>query len=49
MGTVVATCSGQKNHADDSSDEELDEHTPVTHDTTLKVWSMPFLDISTAG
>lgn len=49
MGTVAATCSGQKHHADDDFDEDKSELTPVTHDTTLKVWSMPFLDTHTAG
>ena len=49
MGTVAATCSGQKHHEDDDSNEDMSKLTPTTHDTTVKIWSMPFLDTDTAA
>ncbi|KAJ5506869.1 hypothetical protein N7453_005826 [Penicillium expansum] len=43
MGSVVATCSGQRHFvSDDSSDEEI-QMKDKQADNSLKVWSMPFL------
>lgn len=38
MGTVAATCSGQRHYPDASNGETANA------DNSLKVWSMPFLD-----
>ncbi|KAJ5965116.1 uncharacterized protein N7479_004992 [Penicillium vulpinum] len=44
MGSVVATCSGQRHFdSDDSSDEETSAKNIEQVDNSLKVWSMPFL------
>ena len=44
MGSVVATCSGQRHFAsDDSSDEDISAESIKQADNSLKVWSMPFL------
>lgn len=44
MGSVVATCSGQRHYDHDYCSD--DEDSPVTNarnvDNSLKVWSMPF-------
>jgi hypothetical protein len=37
MGSVVATCSGQRHFANDDQDQTVEA------DNSLKVWSMPFL------
>ncbi|KAJ5195803.1 hypothetical protein N7449_006282 [Penicillium cf. viridicatum] len=44
MGSVVATCSGQRHFvSDDSSDEDISAKNIKQADNSLKVWSMPFL------
>ncbi|OQE44422.1 hypothetical protein PENCOP_c002G08093 [Penicillium coprophilum] len=44
MGSVVATCSGQRHFvSDDSSDEDIPATNTKQADNSLKVWSMPFL------
>ncbi|KAB8079315.1 guanine nucleotide-binding protein [Aspergillus leporis] len=40
MGSVVATCSGQRRYTDDESSS------PKKLDNSVKVWSMPFLEAS---
>ncbi|KAJ5102299.1 hypothetical protein NUU61_004521 [Penicillium alfredii] len=45
MGSVVATCSGQRHFANDDTPDDLDVHSGAGKaDNTLKVWSMPFLN-----
>lgn len=45
MGTVAATCSGQRHYPDDgTSDDEGHPASVAKADNTLKVWSMPFLE-----
>ncbi|KAJ6118589.1 hypothetical protein N7471_013209 [Penicillium samsonianum] len=44
MGSVVATCSGQRHFvSNDSSDEDIPAKNTEQADNSLKVWSMPFL------
>ncbi|KAJ5200731.1 hypothetical protein N7491_008462 [Penicillium cf. griseofulvum] len=44
MGSVVATCSGQRHFvSDDSSDEDIPAENTKPGDNSLKVWSIPFL------
>lgn len=38
MGTVAATCSGQRHYDDES------RATPMKADNSLKIWSLPFLE-----
>lgn len=44
MGTVAATCSGQRHNSDDVPSDDEECPAPPTSDNTLKVWSMPFLE-----
>ena len=45
MGSVVATCCGQRHNPNDVSLEDSDLDTvDRTKETSLKVWSMPFPD-----
>lgn len=43
MGTVAATCSGQRHYDDESGDGES-RATPMKADNSLKIWSLPFLE-----
>ncbi|CAP96957.1 hypothetical protein E8E15_003004 [Penicillium rubens] len=44
MGSVAATCSGQRHFvSDDPPDEEVSAKNTKQTDISLKVWSMPFL------
>lgn len=44
MGTVVATCSGQRRPAhDDLLNDDQPENKDTEGENSLKVWSMPFL------
>lgn len=44
MGSVAATCSGQRHFiSDDLSDEDISAKNMKQADNSLKVWSMPFL------
>jgi hypothetical protein len=44
MGSVAATCSGQRHLVSgDSSDEDIPVKNNKQADNSLKVWSMPFL------
>jgi hypothetical protein len=44
MGSVAATCSGQRHFvSDDLPDEEVSAKNTKQTDNSLKVWSMPFL------
>ncbi|EYE96378.1 uncharacterized protein EURHEDRAFT_401465 [Aspergillus ruber CBS 135680] len=49
MGTVAATCSGQRHYPDDASDDKNSSSSTVEIDNTLKVWSMPFLGTQSDG
>ncbi|KAK1138696.1 hypothetical protein N8T08_002087 [Aspergillus melleus] len=41
LGNIAATASGQRHYFDDTMGEKRD---PLTADSTLKIWSMPFLE-----
>ncbi|KAI9039558.1 uncharacterized protein KD926_009283 [Aspergillus affinis] len=41
LGSIAATASGQRHYFDDTVGEKSD---PLTADSTLKIWSMPFLE-----
>jgi hypothetical protein len=44
MGSVAATCSGQRHFvSDDPPHEEFSTKNTKQADNSLKVWSMPFL------
>lgn len=50
MGTVAATCSGQRHYPDDATnDDESYPSSTVEVDYTLKVWSMSFLETQSDG
>ena len=44
MGTVAATCSGQRHYLDDEAGDGESRATPMKADNTLKIWSLPFLE-----
>lgn len=43
MGTVVATCSGQRQPVHDDLQDDQPEKKDTEGENSLKVWSMPFL------
>lgn len=44
MGTVAATCSGQRHYLDDEAGDGEGRATIMKADNTLKIWSLPFLE-----
>lgn len=49
MGTVAATCSGQRHYPVDVSDDKNDSISTMEVDNSLRVWSMPFLETQSDG
>lgn len=49
MGTVAATCSGQRHYFDDEAGDGESRDTSMKADNTLKIWSLPFLGTPSDG
>ena len=46
MGSVVATCSGQRHRDFENTVEQTERRQSSTNaDNTLKIWSLPFLEL----